>query len=122
MPEVAVRYVLGRLSEVERHSFERLYLVDQRTFEGLEEAEDDLIGAYVRDELSPEDRRSFESHFLATPEHRLRVRFARALAERETPVGPRRVAARPGPRRGRLVLMMALVLALAGAAFYSLWS
>lgn len=43
-------------------------------------AEDDLIDAYARGELSGEERRQFEKHFLSSVDGRKRVQFARAFA------------------------------------------
>ena len=41
--------------------------------------EDELVDEYVRGELPTSDRESFESHFLAAPEHQEKLRFARAF-------------------------------------------
>src|SRR5262249_10211715 len=46
----------------------------------LQAVEVDLIDAYVNDELSPAERRGFERQFLASPERRKKVAFARDLA------------------------------------------
>jgi hypothetical protein len=47
----------------------------------LEAAEADLIDAYVRGGLSPSERRAFERRFLASPQRRTKVEFARALSK-----------------------------------------
>jgi hypothetical protein len=76
-----VRYLLGRLPESEQTGFEERLLESEAQFEALEEAENELIDEYVADRLSADDRRRFEHYFLAQPERRARVEFARALRE-----------------------------------------
>jgi hypothetical protein len=75
-----VKYLLGNLTEEEQVQVEDRAFADQDYLSGLEATEADLIDAYVRGELSPSDRRSFELRFLASPERRRKVEFARALA------------------------------------------
>ena len=43
--------------------------------------EDELIDQYVRGQMSESDRASFEDHFLQSPEHRQKLRFARAFTK-----------------------------------------
>jgi len=75
-----VRYLLGKLPE------EKLAQVEDRAFadgdfrQALEAAEADLIDEYVRGELSESDRPAFEQRFLASPQRRSKVEFAKALA------------------------------------------
>jgi hypothetical protein len=64
------------LSEVE----ERL-MSDSNLYEELLILEDETIDRYVRGEMSEGDRASFEGYFLESPEHRLKLRFARALSK-----------------------------------------
>jgi anti-sigma factor RsiW len=74
------RYILGEVSPEERADLEELYFADGDRFEELVAAENDLIDSYARGELSGPDRFRFEARFLATPELRKRVQFARSLA------------------------------------------
>jgi anti-sigma factor RsiW len=70
-----VRYLLGRLSGEERDRLEARLFTEEGLHVSLRATADDLIAAYLRGELVPEDRLRFESHFLASPRGRARVRF-----------------------------------------------
>ncbi len=74
------RYLLGGGSQAERDSLESKYFEDEEEFEAMLIAEDELVDAYARGELSGDERRRFEKVFLASPEGRERVNFALALA------------------------------------------
>jgi hypothetical protein len=74
-----VKYLLGNLTEEEQVQVEDRAFADADYLSALEATEADLIDAYVRGELSQSDRRSFEFRFLASPERRRKVEFARAL-------------------------------------------
>jgi len=78
--EVAMNYLLNRLSEEERISLETAFFSDNAQFEQLEIAEDELIDHYVRNELSDTDREQFDAALLTVPRLRERVNIARALA------------------------------------------
>ncbi len=75
-----LKYLLGTLPEEQQVQVEDRALSDAVYREALEAAEADLIDSYVRGELSPSDRRAFEQRFLASPQRRNKVEFARALA------------------------------------------
>lgn len=72
-------YLLGELSEEERTKFEIRYLADDSLFEQMLLVKEDLIDDYVRQRLDAATREKFERHFLATPEGRQEIAFARAL-------------------------------------------
>src|SRR5436305_14897182 len=91
-----VQYLLGKLSEEKQAQVEDRAFADTDYRAALEAAEADLIDEYVRGELPPADRRSFESLFLASPQRRTKVEFARALAA--VPVKPAPAPARPRSR------------------------
>ncbi len=76
------RYLLGELTEPAKARIEKQVLGDDTTFDRLLSAEDDLIDAYVRDELSAGERQRFEARFLVSTERRARVEFARTLKAR----------------------------------------
>jgi hypothetical protein len=86
------RYLLGSLSEREQKEMERECTTNDALSEALQTAENDLTDAYVCQELSPEQRLQFESHFLDSSERRTRVEIARMLMSSEirerVPVGP----------------------------------
>src|SRR5262245_58872887 len=75
---VVVRYLLGDLPE------EMLIQVEDRAFSDpeylrlIEAVEADLIDAYVRNQLRAEERRQFESRFLASAKRRKKLEFAQA--------------------------------------------
>jgi hypothetical protein len=102
-----VKYLLGNLSEEEQVQVEDRAFADADYLNSLEATEADLIDAYVRGELSPSDRRSFEFRFLTSPERRRKVEFARALATvtaesttEESPAAGWRSLMSPSWRRG----------------------
>jgi hypothetical protein len=86
-------YLLGRLSEVEEENVEKLFFADDQEFEQLEVAETELIDAYIRNELSSEDRRRFEQTLTRSPRLNERVELGRLLANKLTslPVPPQPV-------------------------------
>lgn len=76
---LAQRFLLGELTERERATVEDRLLADRELYEQIQSSEDDLIDAYVCDGLSASQRALFEQNYLASPAHRERVEFARAL-------------------------------------------
>jgi CHAT domain-containing protein/Tfp pilus assembly protein PilF len=75
------RYLLGELTEEEQRApVEEGLLIDDDCFEEFELVKEDLIEQYVNDELTSDERESFEQHFLTTPERREHLRHAQALA------------------------------------------
>lgn len=76
------RYLLGELAEAEQAALEEAYFNDQRLFDQMVQAENELVDKYARGLLSPAMRESFEKHYLAHPKRRERANFARALAAR----------------------------------------
>lgn len=77
-----MRYVLGDLSEDEKTRMEEAFLTDDAKFDELELAEDELVDAYVSNELSHEERRRFNARLKSSPRLVERVSFARTLAEK----------------------------------------
>lgn len=75
-------YLLGEMPEAERADFEIRYLTDDSLFEQMLMVKQELIDAYVREQLDAQTREKFEQHFLATPEGQKEVAFARALREK----------------------------------------
>ena len=75
------RYLLGDLSQEERVRVEGDYLADPSVFEELLAAENDLIDAYVRGNLSRDETQKFEEVYVKSPKRRERVEFARALRQ-----------------------------------------
>ena len=76
-----VRYLLGELTEEEQVRVEDRAFESRDYLGALDAAEADLIDAYVRGELTHEQRRAFEPRFLVSPQRRSKVEFAKALAQ-----------------------------------------
>lgn len=79
--EQVKQYLLGTLSAEEKLRFEEKYFDDDNLFEEIEIVEDELIDAYVREELAPRDRERFKEVVTASPRLTNRVDFARVLAK-----------------------------------------
>ncbi|MEW6130416.1 MAG: hypothetical protein AB1757_25505 [Acidobacteriota bacterium] len=75
------RYLLGDLPENEMQSLEDRFFADSETFEQVWAIENQLVDAYVRNQLRAEEKTLFEKNYLASPVHRERVAFARTLAQ-----------------------------------------
>jgi len=78
---VARRFWLGQLSPEEQGRIEELAFGDPEWFTFLQAAEADLIDEFVYDDLSSEERKLFEKHFLEKQPKELRedVEVARAM-------------------------------------------
>jgi hypothetical protein len=72
-------YLLGRLPRDQQPVFEERLLVDSVFYEELLIVEDEIVDEYLQGAMSSADRVSFESHFIAAPEHQEKVRFSRAF-------------------------------------------
>jgi hypothetical protein len=115
-PEV-LDYLLGRASPSAREEIERRLFTDEPAHEELLAAIDDLIHAYLSGALSPEDRRRFESDFLAVPEHRRRLVFVRdLLAALDRSAEPR-----PGWRRWAVAAAAALAAGIVVLGLLAVW-
>ena len=80
--EVAIRYLLGNLSDDERDRFEERYFSDDADYEEIEIAEDELLDRYVRGELKEAEKRKFEELLSSSARLLQRQQFARLLANR----------------------------------------
>lgn len=77
------QYLLGALSPADVAYLEENYFVDNEFFQEVEIAEDELVDAYVRGELSEEETRQFKSNLARLPRLAERIKFAQVL-ERAT--------------------------------------
>jgi hypothetical protein len=93
------RYLLGKSSDDEKTLLEEGFFADDSEFEALEIAEDELVDGFVRNKLSPEDRRQFTARLIKSDRLNERVNFARVLVERaDSLVAPEQdVCAAPEP-------------------------
>jgi hypothetical protein len=69
-------YLLGATSEAETERLDEMSLSDDDFAWRLRAVENDLVDAYVRGELSGDALAKFNSHYLASPGRREKVRFA----------------------------------------------
>lgn len=76
-----VVYLLGDLPEEDRERLEQEYFADEDVWQAVCAAEDELIEAYVRGRLSPEQKSKFESHILVSPAKQRRVEVQRMLID-----------------------------------------
>ena len=78
--ERTTAYLLDELSEDEAQQFEEECFAQPEWPEEVESAEEDLIQAYIHNELSPERRRRFEENYRTTPARIERELFASAFS------------------------------------------
>lgn len=82
LKQIAMRYLLGELSEQEQASLEERYFSDPLVFNEVLQVESDLVDAFSRGQLSTQMRERFEKSYLKHPSRRNRVEFAKALTTR----------------------------------------
>lgn len=75
------RYLLGQLPVDKKTAFEEEYFLNAATLMQMEIAEEELIDDYLAQQLSRDERRSFEQFFLTTPQRKEKLHFAEALRE-----------------------------------------
>ncbi len=81
----STRFLLGTETEAERERLEAEFFENDDAFQQLLTAEDDLIDAYARGELTASERRQFEQRFMNSSEARERVCFSRAFIAATAP-------------------------------------
>jgi tetratricopeptide (TPR) repeat protein len=79
--DVFCRYFLGEVTDEEKREIEERSLVDDNYRERLQEAEPELIAAYVAGVLTVDKREKFEKYFLCSEERRDKVKLAELLYE-----------------------------------------
>jgi hypothetical protein len=77
--QIISQYLLGALSEAESERLDELSITDDEFADALSAAEKELIDSYVQRELSGNEVKRFEAHYLASPLRRDKVDFAKAL-------------------------------------------
>lgn len=73
------QYLLGKLQGEQCERLDELSIADDEFAERLSVAENELVDAYVRNQLRSDVLRDFESHYLATDVRREKVAMARAF-------------------------------------------
>ncbi len=77
--KLIAQYLLGELPEARQVEIEDRAFSDQEFLANITTVENDLIDEYVRRQMPENQRRQFESRFLASESRRKRVEFARAM-------------------------------------------
>ncbi len=72
-------YLLGALPEAETETCDELSFTDDAFVTRLQAVEDDLVDAYLQNELSGNERAQFQSYYLASPRRQEKVKFAQSL-------------------------------------------
>jgi hypothetical protein len=76
----ARRYLLGSAGDEECASLELEYFGNEAAVDQIAAVEEDLVEEYLADHLTADERRQFEQHYLASPDHRARVDTIRRLS------------------------------------------
>jgi hypothetical protein len=76
------QYLLDELSEEEQAKVQDRLLCDRQFFDRLVVEENELMDDYLKGALTRQREEKFESYFLASPERRQKLRFAKALKKR----------------------------------------
>jgi len=114
--EVLVRYLLGSLPDEEAEHLDELSIADDAFASRLSEAENDLVDAYIHNELSGETLELFRSVYLASPGKRQKVQFAKTLAtlsvKEQRPEGRRKPISASATRWSLAAMAAAAALSL----------
>src|SRR5260221_4791475 len=78
-PQLLIQYLLGSLADTEAERLDELSITDDEGAWRLTAAENDLVDAYVRGELSGETLRRFETHYLSSQKRQDQARLAHPL-------------------------------------------
>jgi CHAT domain-containing protein len=126
-------YLLGLINtESKKRGIEERLMTDEAYYQNLVLEEDALVDDYLEDNLTPEERHSFEEHFLLSPDHQEKLRFAGSLndfiAARHSETVPLGAASRSHSPRPSLFLALILnpragltfaaIVLLAGTVFW----
>jgi hypothetical protein len=96
------QYLLGALSEEGQAKVQDRLLCDRQFFDKLVVEENELMDDYLRGALTGESEEKFKSYFLASPERRQKLRFAKALKKRISEEAQSKPCIEESPRRKNL--------------------
>ena len=96
------QYLLDELSEEGQAKVQDRLLCDRQFFDRLVVEENELMDDYLRGALTRQSEEKFESYFLASPERRQRLRFAKALKKRISEEALSKPRIEESPRRKHL--------------------
>src|SRR6185369_13307286 len=71
-------YLLGRLADEDREEFERRFFADEKLFEKLQPAEDELIDDFLSGSLSQDEVNLFQKNFLIGSKREQDLRIGKA--------------------------------------------
>jgi len=74
-------YLLGELSSDEEQLIEERLLIDEAFMEQMLIVEEELIGDYTTDNLSPQQQANYQKLFLASPEGQQKLQLSRILKQ-----------------------------------------
>lgn len=114
----ARRYLLGQSGEDECAAIENEYFANEAVVDRIAAVEEDLVEDYLAGRLQADDRRQFESYYLASPQHQARVETIRrlsALSEDDRFRTVTGVESPAGTRSLRYLALAAGILIAAGA-------
>jgi hypothetical protein len=86
--QILVRYLLGSLPEDQAERLDELSVTDDDFVWRFRAAENDLVDAFLRNELSGDNLERFQSHYLSSSLRREKVQFAAALLALRTQEAP----------------------------------
>lgn len=79
--QMLLKYLLGTLSEKETEQLDEMSVTNDDFAERLRDAENDLVDAYVRGELSGDTLARFKSHYLISARRKNKVSFAETFRD-----------------------------------------
>ena len=116
-----VHFLLGELAEDERRDVEGRLFQDDSFYTQILAIQEELADSYIHGDLTPDQHKQFENHFLKSPRRKERVDFASAFAGALVPIDPAASAvsvAAPNPdRRWSLFTLMPRLVPIAAGAF-----
>lgn len=95
--QAIIGYLLGTASELEQSQIETRYFREPHFYEEMLALEEEVIGDYLNDQLTPAERRQFEQHFLATPRRQRKYKSIRKLITFIADQGTNQAAEPPQP-------------------------
>jgi hypothetical protein len=75
------KFLLGQVSQQEEDEIAASMFEDPDSFSRLESIEDELIDEFLQEELTPAEKKGFETHFLKQPGRSRNLKLSRALRQ-----------------------------------------